>query len=137
MGVGVSAAAVMDLCPACVMREQGPSGFCEACEADRARQRRMMREAREVQRRRDAWSAHAAAAKATDAQRQARLRLAAMVRPRQAAPAHSDPWVLAHDALLALRSVRIALVGDSQAREQLAAAEELVRQLAWGLGRAV
>ena len=125
------------LCPACGIRPQTVSelGLCAPCADQRIADRYLERDRPAIVKRQEDWRARSPKVKLVDTvgarERQRRKRLLTRTRPRDPAPAYSDPLVLADEAVSALGLVR------QHSRTEAAAgaidrAIEIVRQLAWG-----
>lgn len=144
--VGVVAAVLEDvepveLCPRCATRDQGAEGFCTPCLEEHVAEQYVARDAAEIAERREAWRLRSisyqgtpSAGTAQQRERQRRHRLLEGVRPRELPHAGADPYELARQALMHLAQLRLAVREHHALLPDLAAAEELVRQLAWGPG---
>jgi hypothetical protein len=131
-----------DLCPRCAVREivDAPTGFCEPCATDRHLEAYRDRDAREIPERRDEWRHRTKDGRETrtpantrivQRERQRRHRLLEAMRPREPADGWRDPFELGREALAHLARLRHPRI-SSEALAHVLAAEELVRQLAWG-----
>ncbi|MGH2635751.1 MAG: hypothetical protein ACRDHU_06375 [Actinomycetota bacterium] len=122
-----------DVCPSCGLRyiEDPVTGFCEPCAGERAAESYLAAEAGAIAERRSAWVDRTAYRRHWR-ERQNRKRLLERVRPREPAPPHADPFVMAQEALMHLAKLRGAARRSGALMPHLEAAEELIRQLAWG-----
>ena len=125
---------VVSLCPNCTIREADtPSGFCSPCVVARTAELYAERDHVAVRLRSISWSERTTRPDSEFVNlRQRRHRLIAAVRPQTPAPAGTDPWLLAEQAVRALGRVRSSLPRTSSRVEDLEQAIELVRRLAWG-----
>lgn len=138
-GGELRAGANADLCTRCAAREAGSSGFCETCLQEHCAEEYASRDASEIAERRASWRARAihyegspSDAALNARERQRRHRLLEAVRPREGAPPGTDPYELAREALFHLSRLRTVVRSHERLLPDLAAAEELVRELAWG-----
>ena len=125
---------VVELCPSCALREANtPSGLCAHCVVNRHAEAYAERGRVAVHLRLISWTERTTRPDVEVVRlRQQRHRLTEAVRPATPAPAGTDPWLLAQEAVRALGRVRSALPRTSTRIDDLERAIELVKQLAWG-----
>lgn len=126
------------VCPSCGVRdvEDARTGFCARCAGERAAESYLAAESEAIATRREAWANISARARdllrPSDRERQRRHRMLERIRPREPAPPHADPFQVAEEALFHLGRLHATVRHHPTLAPDLEAAEELIRQLAWG-----